>query len=682
MFANFGQDVRYALRQYRKNPAYAAVAIITLALGIGVNTAVYSIVEGVVLAPLHFFNPDRLVMIWESNPRFSRVWASYPNFQDWQRTAQSFQQLAAFRQQGVDLTSPGEPAHLSADQISSNFFSTLGSQLVLGREFTAEENQPGGSPAAIISYQLWKQRFGGVSEVLGKNVTVDGVDYAVVGVAPPHFRLISDADIYTPLAQLDPLVLNNRGSHDGLFAFGRLTQSRSVSQSQAEMSNIQDGLDLQYPTDNRDLGIKVEPLKQAVVGDASKTLALLLGAVALVLLITCSNVANLALARSVARSREFSVRVALGASRARLVSQLLTENVILSLAGACVGTLFAFAAVRFLLPMLPSVLPRSEEVGLNLPVLLYTLVISLAVGIFSGLVPAYINRTAAPQAALKQGTRGSTVSHRRTQSIFVVAQISLTLVLLLSAGLLLRTIAHLRSVDPGFSTQNIISLDVGLPHSLTTAPTKTRIAYQQLIERIRQIAGVEAADFSTAVPLTGKGGYLPFWLDSHKPESLQSAPRMRWSQTGPDYLRTMGMQLLQGRFLRKQDTLNTPCVVVVDQDFASRFFPHERPIGHTITAGFAAFGPCAIVGVVNHVKSAALDDAGLSNEYQAYYSLAQVPDKWVSLNYPDASVVVRTPLSTDALVRAIKRSESDTATVYNVHTMRDILADSISEQRF
>jgi putative ABC transport system permease protein len=329
-----------------------------------------------------------------------------------------------------------------------------------------------------------------------------------------------------------------------------------------------------------------------------------------------------------------------------------------------------------------SVLPRSEEVGLNIPVLLYTLVISLAVGIFSGLVPAYINRSAAPHSALKQGSRGSTVSHRRTQSIFVVAQISLTLVLLLSAGLLLRTIAHLRSVDPGFSTENIISLDVGVPHSLTTAPTKTRIAYGQLIERIRQIGGVEAADFSTAVPLTGKGGYLPFWLDSHKPDSLQGAPRMRWSQTGPDYLRTMGMQLLQGRFLREQDTVNTPCVVAVDQDFATKFFPHESPIGHAITAGFAAFGPCAIVGVVNHVKSAALDDASLSNEYQAYYSLAQVPDKWVPLNYPDASIVVRTPLSTDALVRAIKRSESDTVTVYNVHTVRDILSDSMSEQRF
>jgi predicted permease len=264
-------------------------------------------------------------------------------------------------------------------------------------------------------------------------------------------------------------------------------------------------------------------------------------------------------------------------------------------------------------------------------------------------------------------------------------QVASTLVLLVGSGLLLRTILHLWSVNPGFDTKNIIALKVGVSHSLTKTPSSTRVTYQQLIERIRQIPGVEAADFSTAIPLTGQGGYLPFWLDSHKPESLQGAPRLQWSLTGPDYLRTMGMQLLQGRFLGKDDTAKTPCVAVIDRDFAHKFFPDGNPTGHTITAGFAAFGPCAIVGVVNHVKNAGLNDAGLNNQYQAYYSLYQVPDQWVPLNYPDASLVVRTPLDAATVIPTIKTAvyqASSDQPIYNIETMEQIIFDSMSEQRF
>jgi predicted permease len=685
MIAALGQDFRYALRQLRKSPGFTAVAVVTLALGIGANTAIFSVVEGVVLAPLHYFEPDRLVMVWENNPRFPRVWNSYPNFQDWQRTAQSFQQMAAFRQQGVDLTSPGAPSHLKASQISLGFFSTLGAELALGREFTARESQPGGAPAAVISNHLWRERFGGRPEALGKSVTVDGVNYSIVGVAPPGFRFNIDADVYTPLGQLDPLILNNRGSHDGIFTFARLKPGASISQSQAEMSTIQNRLDRLYPNDNRDVGIYVEPLKQAIVGDTGQTLALLSGAVGLVLLITCANVANLVLARSVGRSREFAIRSALGANRGRLARQLLTESLILSLTGACLGSLIAFLGNRSVLAAMPGILPRTEDVSVNAPVLLYTLIVSLVVGIVFGLAPALKSWSADPQISLKEGGRGSTVVHRRTQSSFVVVQVASTLVLLVGAGLLLRTILHLWNVNPGFDTKNIIALKVGVSHSLTKTPSSTRVAYEQLIERIRQIPGVEAADFSTAIPLTGQGGYLPFWLDSHKPESLQGAPRLQWSLTGPDYLGTMGIQLLQGRFLREDDTAKTPCVAVIDRDFAHKFFPDGNPIGHTITAGFAAFGPCAIVGVVNHVKEAGLNDAGLGNQYQAYYSLHQVPDQWVPVNYPDASIVVRTPLDAATLIPVIKAAVSQASSdqpIYNLQTMQQIISDSMSEQRF
>ncbi|MBV9625541.1 MAG: ABC transporter permease [Acidobacteria bacterium] len=679
------QDVFYAVRQLRKSPGFMSLAVVTLALGIGANTAIFSILEGVVLAPLPYFEPDRLVMVWESNPRFPRVWDSYPNFQDWQRSAWSFQQMAAFREQGMDLTFPGPPSHLTASQISAGLFSTLGTQLVLGREFTLEENQPGGPPTIVISNRVWKERFGGRSEALGKTVTLDGKDYSIAGVAPAGFRLNVDADVYLPLGQFDPLILRNRGTHDGIFVLARLKAGVSISQSQAEMSIIQDHLDRLYPNENRDLGVYVESLKQAIVGDAGQTLVLLSGAVALVLLIACANVANLLLARSAARGQEFSIRSALGANRARLAQQLLTESVMLSLIGASFGILIAFLGIRFILPLIPGILPRSENIGINLTVLLYTLLVSLVVGILFGLTPAIKTWNHALHISVKDGTRGSTTAHRRAQNSFVIVQVASTLVLLVATSLLLRTIFHLWNVDPGFDSKNIIALKVGISHTLTATPSGTRSAYQQLIERIRQVPGVEAAEFTTAVPLSGQAGYLPFWLDSRKPESLQGAPRLQPFLTGPDYLRTMGMQLLQGRFLSDEDNLNTPCVAVIDRNFAERFFPQGRPLGHTITAGFAAFGPCAIVGVVNHVKNGGLNDVGLANQYQTYYCLRQDPDQWVARNYPDASVVVRSPLDVATLIPAIRAAleqASNDQPIYDVQTMSQIISESMSAQRF
>jgi predicted permease len=685
MIASLGQDLRYALRQLRKSPSFAAVAVITLALGIGANTAIFSIVEGVVLAPLPYSQPDRLVMVWENNPRFPRVWNSYPNFLDWQRSAHSLQQMAAFREQGIDLTFPGTASHMKAGQISSGFFSTLGTPLAIGREFTSQESEPGGAPTVVLSNHLWRERFGGSPRALGKTATLNGVSYSIVGVAPRGFRLFEDADVYTPLGQIGPLILNDRAGHDGIFTVARLEPEVSISQAQAEMNTIQSRLDREYPNDNRDLGIYVEPLKQALVGDAGQTLALLLAAVGLVLLIACANIANLLLARSATRSREFAIRSAIGASRTRLARQLLTESVILSLAGAGPGILIAFYGIKFVLAAMPGVLPRAENVAVNAPVLLYALILSLVVGILFGLAPVLRSWSTDLQLSLKEGGRGLTGVHRRAQSSFVVMQVASTLVLLVFAGLLLRTILHLENVRPGFDTSNVIAFKVGVSHTLTRAAASTRIAYQQLIERIRRIPGVEAADLTTALPLTGQGGYLPFWLDSQKPESLQAAPRTGWFLAGPDYLRTMGMKLLQGRFFTEQDNTNSPCIAVIDSNFARTFFPDGKPIGHTITAGFASFGPCAIVGVVNHIKYAGLQDNDPANEYQAYYSLYQDPDQWVPLNYADARVVVRTPLDAATLIPAVKRAVYQSATdqpIYDVQTMQQIVSDSMSAQRF
>jgi predicted permease len=683
---SFLADVRFAARMLRKNPGFTCVALLTLALGVGANTAMFSVVEGVLLAPLQYFQPDRLVMVWENNPRFSRVWVSYPNFRDWHRSSRSLQQMAAGMGQGVDLTAPGAPAHLNGEKISSGFFGTLGVQLALGREFSPQEDRSGGAPVALISNRLWRERFGASPQVLGKYVTLDGTDYTVVGVVPTGFSLGHQyADVYLPLAQSDPLILNDRAAHGGIFSLARLGPGVTVAQSQAEMSTIQNGLDQLYPDANRDLGIYIEPLKQVVVGDARKVLLLLLGAVGFVLLIACANVANLLLARSAARAREFAVRSALGANRARLVRQLLTESVLLSLVGAGLGLLIATLGIKSVLAAVPESLPRSENIGANAPVLLFTLGASIAVGILFGLAPALKSWNADPQAALKEGGRGSTSAHHRAQSGLVIVQMALTLVLLVGAGLLFRTMRRLWDVNPGFDTQHLITFKVGVSHSLTKTASSTRIAYQQLIERIREIPGVQAADFTDTVPLSGQGGTMPFWIGSQKPASLQGAPRLAMFLTGPDYLRTMGIPLLRGRFFTSEDTTKSPCVMVIDSVFAHNYFSDSDPLDQTLSAGFSPVGPCRIVGVVGHVRPWALDDSSTYIQNLAYFPLYQDPDQWVPLNYPGTTIVVRTPLEPVTLVPAIKAAVYGAGSdqpVFNVQTMQQIVSESMSSQRF
>src|SRR5271156_1603568 len=680
------QDLRFGLRMLRKSPGFTAVAVLTLALGIGANTAMFSVVEGVLMAPLPYFHPDRLVMVWENNPRFPRVWVSYPNFRDWQRSARSFQQMAAGMDKGVDLTGPGAPEHLSGKEISSGFFSALGTELTLGREFLPEEDRQGGTPVAIIGNRLWRDRFDGSPEGLGKSVTLDGVDYIVGGVVPSGFVLEHQyADVYTPLGRSDPLILNDRAAHDGIFSIARLNPGVTISQGQAEMSTIQNGLDQLYPDSNRDLGIYIEPLKQVVVGDAAKVLLLLLGAVGFVLMIACANVANLLLSRSAARAREFAVRSALGASRARMVRQLLTESVLLSLAGAVLGLLIAVFGVKSVLAAVPESLPRSENIGVNAPVLLFTLGASIAVGILFGLAPALKSWNADPQGSLKEGGRGSTSAHHRAQSGLVIVQMALTLVLLVGAGLLFQTIRHLWDVNPGFDTQHLITFKVGVSHALTKTASSTRIAYQQLIERIQQIPGVQAADFTDTVPLSGQGGTMPFWIGSQKPASLQGAPRLAMFLTGPDYLRTMGIPLLRGRFFTSEDTTKSPCVMVIDSVFAHNYFSDRDPLDQTLSAGFSPVGPCRIVGVVGHVKQWALDDSSTYIQNLAYFPLYQDPDQWVPLNYPGTTIVVRTPLEPVTVMPAIKAAVYGAGSdqpVYNIHTMQQLVSESMSAQRF
>jgi predicted permease len=679
------QDLLYALRTFRRAPGFTAVVVVTLALGIGANTAIFSIVQGVLLRPLGYRQPDRLVMVYESNPRFPRVWISYLNFRDWQRSAHSFEQMAAFNTfKGFDLTSPGTPEHIRGKEITAGFFNTLGARLARGREFTAEEDVHGGAPVVVVSDHLWRRRFNGSPGTLGQTVTLNGVAYSIVGIAPPDFSFEGDADVYVPLGQSDPQYLNYRAAHQ-ISCLARLRPGVSISEAQAEMSALQKSLDELYPEADRDLGALVVPLKQDIVGDTSGLLLLLLGAVALVLLIACANVANLLLARSAARTREFAIRAALGASRARVVRQLLTESVLLALIGGGLGLAVAALGMKPALAALPGTLPRVQEIGLNPPVLAFVFALVVTVGILFGLAPALKNSKSDLQEALKEGGRTASGGRQRMQGMLVIAQMALTLVLLVGAGLLLRTIRSLGKVNPGFSAQHLISFRVGVSHSLTKTAASTRVAYQQLIERIRQVPGVQAADFTDTIPLSGQSNTMPFWIGSSKPASLQAAPRLVGFLTGPDYLRAMGIPLLRGRFFTDHDTAQSPCVMVIDSEMARLYFPSSDPIGQTLSIGFAAMGPCPIVGVVGHVRNWGLDEPSAYPLAQAYVSLAQDPDPWVQVNYADFSVIVRTPLKPavvmPAITQAVYGGGSDQP-VYEVETIEQMVSDSMSTQRF
>jgi predicted permease len=456
-----------------------------------------------------------------------------------------------------------------------------------------------------------------------------------------------------------------------------------VAQARAEMGAVQDRLNRLYAAEDRGLGTEVVPLKQEIVGDVTRTLLMLLGAVGLVLLIACANVANLLLARSVARGREFAIRTALGASRARIASQLVTESVLLSLAGGALGLLAAKWGVSPALAAMAGSLPRSASVGVNLPVLLFTFGVSITVGIAFGLAPLFKGSNLDLQASLKEGGYGATSGHHRAQHVLVVVQIAMTLVLLTGASLLFRTIHNLWAVNPGFNPRQMILFKVGLSPTVTRTASSARTAYQQLLDRIRQIPGVEAADFTNLVPLDQDSNAGPFWVGSETPASIAEAPRANFYWTGPDYARTMQIPLLRGRYLTAQDTAQSEPVVVIDTAVERAYFPDRDPVGQTVT--IAHWGTARIVGVVGHVRHWGLDDANLYTQNQMYCSFYQLSEQFVPLFLGDITVALRTPLEVTAAIPAIKAAVYNVGgdqPVYHVRAMQQVLSRSMASQRF
>ncbi len=686
--SRLGRDFAYAFRSLRKSPAMAMAAIATLALGIGANTAIFSVLEGVVLRPLPFPHADRLVVVALFNRSLGYATRlSYPDFLDWQRNARSFEKIAAFTDDGFDLTAPGPPEHLDGKEVSANFFSTLGVEMAVGRSFSREEDTIGGAPAAIITDRVARQRFGSGAAALGKVLALNGVDFTVTGVLEPGFRFDEQpADVYTPIARRNPIYIHDRTVHD-ILCIARLRPEVGAAQALAEMNTVQQNIGALHPDTERGLGASVVPLKQVLIGDIRGTLLLLFGAVGLVLLMACVNVANLMLARSAARVREYAIRLALGATRTRIAWQAVAESLLLSLSAALCGLVIAKWTVRAALAAAPGAVPRGENVGLNTPVLLFAIAISVGVAWVFGLLPALQTWGAGVQPVLKEGGRGLAGRRRHTQHILVIVQVAVALVLLTGGGLLFRTIQNLRAVNPGFSPENVVTFQVGLPRDLTLAPEKIRLAYQSLTKRIREVPGVSAADISSLGPLAGGFNEGPFWIGPDQPASMAEIPRAIYYPVGPDYVETMRIPLQTGRLLRRSDTGNSPLVALIDTLLARRFFPGQSPLGRTLTIphwGAKHNVAAEIVGILGHVDHYGLDGSVVEKP-QIYFSFYQLPDEAMQVFRSEVSVAVRAQSGAANVMPAVRRAVDETIgnqPVYNVRTMPELVAQSMGRQRF
>ena len=675
------QDVAYSLRTLARSPGFTILTLLTLALGIGANSAMFSVVEGVLLAPLPYSDPDRLVFLWQARPGVAQIDVSEPNFEDWQRNSRSFAQMSAVAFHNFNLSAPGSAEHLLALRVSAAFLSTLGIKPALGHDFTSNEDEPNAPPVAMISHGLWQKKFAGDVHAIGRAVVLDGKTYTVIGVLPAGFQFFEDTDVMVPLLPEMPAIYRDR-SVNALAVVARLRPGVDIPQAAAELNAIQQGLAQRYPDANRGEGAAVWPFKKELIGDVQGTLILLFGAVILVLFIACANVANLLLVRANARQREFGVRAALGASRSRMIRQVLTESVLLSIAGGALGIAVAAVALRLLLRAIPKNFPRIHAIGLNWPVVAFTLITAFAVGILFGVVPALRSARADVQSALQQGSRGATGGSHRLLSQFVVLQFALTLVLLAGAGMILRSIRQLWRVNPGFDTQNLISFHVGLSPSFTASPEVTRTAYRQLLERLRNIPGVTAADLSNLTPLSGSDNSGPFWIGSAPSTSLPDAPHALYFWTGPDYLQTMGIPLLRGRFFTPADRLGSEKVVVIDQVLAQTFFPGKDPVGKALTV--AHWGTARIVGVAGHVRYWGLDDKGSYNPRQIYIPAYQLPDTMVSDFFRSLTILVRSPLPPSDLVPEIRRIVYESAPdqpLYAIKTIEDLERESMASRR-
>ncbi|HEX3231785.1 MAG TPA: ABC transporter permease [Pyrinomonadaceae bacterium] len=682
--AGLYQDVRYAMRMLRKNPGFSALVVLTLALGIGANAALFSVVNGVLLNPLPYPEPEQLAALNQrSNSGTNAI--SYPNFLDWQKENHTFSAMAVSRGSSFALVGTGAAERVRGRRCTANFFAVLGVKPALGRDFATGEDAPGAAPVVMISAELWQRSFGGVPDVAGKSLTVDDRSYTIVGVLPASFTLYRGTDVYIPMGQWKNSGLQNRGAGLGLQGIGRLKPGVTLAQAQVDLDGVMRRLAEAYPEANRGMGAAVAPLKDRLVGDVGPNLWLLLGAVSFVLLIACVNVSNLLLARATGRTREFAIRAALGAGQWRLLRQSLTESILLALAGGGLGLLLAAWGTRAALNVLPTALPRADEIGLDVRVLLFTASISLLTGLIAGLAPALKTSQWRLFETLKKSGRSAGGGWRRAHGVLVAVEVALALVLLIGAGLMIRSLSALWNVDPGFRADNVLTFGLSLPPSMRAASDEAkRASMRDLSDRLNSMLGVKAASLKVGgTPMQSDDDRF-FWLEGQpKPANKNEMQRALVYWVEPGYLAAMGIPLRQGRFFTAQDEAGTRPVVVIDEIFARKYFPNTDPIGKSINVGDKR-GPLEIVGVVGHVKQWGLDaDDQQSLQAQLYEPFRQVVG-WTS----EVGAVARvegTPGKAAAYfdgLRRVVQSQHSHNVIYEPQTMNEVIADSLSRRRF
>ena len=683
----FWQDIRYGIRMLLKAPSVSIVATIALALGIGANTAIFSVVNAVLLRPLPFANSEQLMNVWETDPTrgYSRGSASYPNFVDWREQNHVFERTASYHTIDFIMTGRGEPTRLEGGVVNADLFPLLGVAPVIGRGFLPDEDKPGESGRVVLlSQDLFRRRFNADTNVVGQSMVLGGKNYTIVGVMPQAFQFPiqnEPVELWTTVAfdrEGKEPITDERGAHY-MNVIARLKPGVSKEQAQAEMTAISARLEQQYPDKDLHKSSRVEPALEALVSDIRPALLILLGAVGCVLLIACANVANLLLARAMMRHKEMAIRSALGASRMRVVRQLLTESVLLSLAGGTLGLVMAVWWSDLLVALGKQNIPRALQVGLDWRVLGFTFLVSLLTGVIFGLVPALHSSKTELTESLKEGGRGSGDGARRNRirGVLVVSELAIAVVLLVGAGLLIQSLWRLQHVSPGFQSQNLLTFVVGIPD--VKYPTEKQAPfYRDLITRIESLPGVRSASSVIPLPLSGEAFSISFETEG-RPVAKGNQPSADFFSINSGYFKTLGVSMLKGRDFNERDGEKAPAVIIVNQAFAQKFFPGEDPVGKHIKPGISTDenkpAMREIVGVVADVRN-----RNLSSELRAGYFVpaAQIP-------FDEMTVVVRTTNDPHSLITAVQNevhSMDRELPVFNVKTMDEYISATVAAPRF
>jgi len=687
----FLEDIRFGCRLLRKNPSFTIVAVLTLALGIGANTALFSVVNGVLLNPLPYPNPEQLVTLHESKPNFDSGSIPFINFRDWRKDNTTFSMMAVTRSYSYTLTGLGDSEQVQSQFISTDLLSMLGVKPAAGRFFVEGEDDFDRSPIALISAGFWDRKFGSSPDAVGRAIRLDGRSYTIVGVVPASFHLrvssFQTADVYVPMGQWNNPFLRLRSAPLGLHGIGRLKPGVTIQQARADMARVTEHLAEAYPDANKGTGATLFSMRDHMVRGVRPLLLTLLIAVGFVLLIACVNVANLLMVRSASRAREFAVRMALGAARGRIVRQLLTESMLLALAGGGLGFLLASWTTRLAIQRLPDQLPRATEIGMDWRVFAFTAAIALFCGILFGLAPAL--RVSQPdlRESLKEGGRGTAGVKQRLREVLVVAEMAMALVLLIAAGLMIRSLSSLWQVSPGFDAHGVLTFGVSLPPTMRDSqPAAIRAALRGVQEKLASTPGVKSASLSwAAVPLASDDEDL-FWMEGQpKP---QTTNEMSWAISyvvQEDYLKLMGIPLLRGRFFTAQDNEHSLHVIAVDDVFAKKFFGDQDPIGKRIFLQGKGGDLAEIVGIVGHVKQWGLDsDDKQALRAELYFPYMQLPDEAMRLSANGTGALVRFEgdgRGTAAAIRASLKAMNGDQIMSSVQTMEEIIADSLAARR-